>query len=103
MSMYPPFTPFTRLAVTTLDVSTTPRLVASSAVIDGLARGRNGIEIVNTSSATVYLGDDSVRADSGLPLGAGESRYFPVTRSSAKALCIASDSDAAVTLAEYFA
>lgn len=103
MSMYPPFTPFTRLVVTTLDVSAEPRPLASPAVIDGLARGRNGIEIVNTSSAPVYLGADDVSAENGLPLAAGESRYFPVTRSSAKSLYIASEDDAAVTLAEYFA
>lgn len=102
MSMYPPHTPFTRLAVTSLTLSGAPQPLASAAVLDGLARGRNGIEIVNTTSGTVYLGDSTVTEGSGLPIGAGESRYLPVTRSAVRALYITGTSGT-ITLAEYFA
>lgn len=103
MSMYPPHIPFTRLTATTLDVSTTPRPAASQSVIDGLSRGRCGIEVVNTSSATVYIGASDVSAQTGLPIEAGEKRYFPVTLGARQALYIAADAAASVVLAEYFA
>ena len=102
MSMYPPHTPFPRLTATTLTLSGAPQPLASAAVLDGLARGRCALEIVNNTTATVYLGDSTVTASTGLPVKAGESRYLPVTRSAAKTLYITGE-NGTVTLAEYFA
>ena len=103
MSMYSPTFTFTRLVAHTLPVSAEPRLLASDAVLDGTSRGRCAIELINTSSAPVYVGSDDVSAERGLPIAAGEKRFFPVTLGSKSALYIAADSDSAVTIAEYFA
>ena len=103
MSMYSPNFTFTRLVAHTLPVSDAPRPLASEAVLDGHARGRCAVEIVNTSSAPVYVGDDAVSKTNGLPINAGEKRFFPVTLGSVRALYIAAESDASVTIAEYFA
>ena len=103
MSMYSPTFTFTRLVAHTLPVSDAPRPLASEAVLDGHARGRCAVEIVNTSSAPVYVGDDTVSKTNGLPINAGEKRFFPVTLGSVRALYIAAESDASVTIAEYFA
>lgn len=101
--MYSPNFTFTRLVAHTFPVSAEPRLLASDAVLDGTARGRCAIEVINTSSAPVYIGANDAGADSGLPIAAGEKRFFPVTLGAARALYIAAGSDASVTIAEYFA
>ena len=102
MSMYSPTFTFTRLVAHTLSVSSAPRLMASDSVLDGTARGRCAVEIVNTSSVPVYIGDETVSKANGLPIPAGERRFFPVTLGSKSALYIAAENDASVTIAEYF-
>lgn len=103
MSMYSPNFTFTRLVAQTFPISPEPRLLASDGVLDGTVRGRCAVEVINTSSAPVYIGADDVSADHGLPINAGERRFFPVTLGSIRALYIAADSDSTVTIAEYFA
>lgn len=97
-----PHIPFTRLIASPLAISTTPTLLASRAVLDGQARGRCGIEIINTTSAPLYIGDSTVDATHGLIIPAGTSRYLPITRTAQNHLHITSDTATTITLVEYF-
>lgn len=100
--MTTPHIPFTRLTAVPLSVSTVPVALASREVLDGLIRGRCALEVVNTSSVTVYIGDSSVDSTHGLPIKAGERCYLPVTLGARGTLFISADEQATVTLAEYF-
>lgn len=101
--MTTPYIPFTRLSATTISVSTTPTPLASRAVLDGQARGRCALEIVNTSNAPVYIGSTDVDKTHGLIIPAGQSRYLPVTSGAKSSLYISAETASTVTLAEYFA
>lgn len=101
--MTTPYIPFSRLTATTLAVSEVAVPLASREVLDGLSRGRCALEVVNTSSATVYIGDANVDSTHGLPLAAGERRYLPVTADARGALYISASDAGTITLAEYFA
>lgn len=101
--MTTPYIPFSRLTATTLSVSQEAIPLASDAVLDGRTRGRCAIEVVNTSSAPVYLGDSAVDSTHGLIVRAGESRYLPITSGARSTLFICADEAVSITLAEYFA
>lgn len=101
--MTTPYIPFTRLTATPLAVSAGAVPLASGAVLDGRSRGRCAIEVVNTSSTTVYIGDANVDSTHGLPINAGECRYLPITADARGALYICAGASGNITLAEYFA
>lgn len=89
-----------QLLTTTLAVSSTPTPLASTLVLNGSRCGRHTVEIANTGTADVYIGDSDVTTKTGIPIKAGESKLIPVNQTSVDNLYIVGSGT--VILGEYF-
>lgn len=92
-----------QLRTTKLSLTTTAQHLASDKVISRQYVGRRAVEINNTGSGTVYIGDCTVTSDTGLPVAAGASKIIPVNEDSVKNLYIVAGAAQDIILAEYFA
>lgn len=92
-----------QMLTTALAVTTTAQLLASADVQSRSRCGRNTIEIYNTGSGDVFIGNKDVTATTGLPIKAGTTKIIPVNRNSEDSLYIIGSAAGTVILAEYFA
>lgn len=89
--------PVQSIKACTIDGSGAATELASEAVKGRLKTGRNAIEVINGGSATVYIGDNAVTEETGVPVAANASKFIPVYPQTK--LYVTGGS---VTLVEYF-
>lgn len=79
--------------------ATTATPLASKEVLQGLRSGRVGVVVANNGESDVFIGDENVSADNGLPIKAGEKMELSVSDSAKDNIYIVGGT---VTIAEYY-
>ena len=85
-----------------LAVGTTAKPLASDTVLERSLCGRHTVEVVNTGSVDVFIGNKNVTAANGLPIKAGESKIIPVNYTATDNIYIVAASSTSVIIGEYF-
>ena len=93
---------FGRIKTSSIALSGTAQPLASADVLqDRMDGGRTALEVNNVGGQdTVYVGDENVTEETGIPVPAGETRIFPVQQGTAENICGIGSGN--VIIGEYF-